>query len=152
VVYDPNFRRRLTTPERARQVLAEIAPHCALVTPSCPGDSAALLDTTDPAGTVAAARKLGAGAVAVTSGSDRVLVGWSGADFAIPVPVNEHAVDATGAGDVFAGTAAARIALGDPLPSAIRLAVAAASLSVAGRGGTGRIPTLAETRQLANIR
>ncbi len=57
--------------------------------------------------------------------------------------------DQTGAGDVFAGTLAGRLALGDDLGRAVRLAVAAASLSLA-QGGTGYIPELAETRAILN--
>jgi 2-dehydro-3-deoxygluconokinase len=67
----------------------------------------------------------------------------------LPVPHIPEAVDATGAGDVFVGTLAARLALGDSLPEAASLGVGAASLSVAGRGGTGHIPALAETRSIA---
>jgi 2-dehydro-3-deoxygluconokinase len=62
-----------------------------------------------------------------------------------PVPVTE-VVDQTGAGDALAGTAAARLALGDPVEEAVRLGTAAAALSLAGAGGTGRVPTLAQTR------
>jgi 2-dehydro-3-deoxygluconokinase len=61
----------------------------------------------------------------------------------IPAPV---VVDQTGAGDSFAGTVAARLALGDDLVDAVRLGVAAASLSVGGLGGTGHVATLEETR------
>jgi 2-dehydro-3-deoxygluconokinase len=55
-------------------------------------------------------------------------------------------VDQTGAGDSFAGTVTARLALGDTLLDAVRLGVAAASLSVGGLGGTGHVATLEETR------
>jgi 2-dehydro-3-deoxygluconokinase len=41
---------------------------------------------------------------------------------------------------------AARLALGDDLLAAARLGTAAASLSLAGAGGTGVVPSLAETR------
>jgi 2-dehydro-3-deoxygluconokinase len=58
--------------------------------------------------------------------------------------------DQTGAGDVFAGTLAGRLALGDDLRQAVRLAAAAASLSLAGQGGTGYIPKLAQTTALLN--
>lgn len=149
VVYDPNFRPRLTTRERARTVLADVARYCALVTPSCPGDSIALLDTAEPAAAASAALALGARAVAVTAGAAEVVVSSGGGRFRIPVPANPKAVDATGAGDVFTGTAAARLALGDPLAEAVRLGVGAAALSVTGRGGTGHIPTLASTRAAA---
>ena len=61
VIYDPNFRRRLTTAQAARAALERVAPHAALVTPSCPDDTEALLGTTDPAAAAAALRSLGAG-------------------------------------------------------------------------------------------
>ncbi|WP_269087507.1 hypothetical protein [Rathayibacter sp. VKM Ac-2630] len=41
--------------------------------------------------------------------------------------------------------------LGDPLADAARLAAAAASLVVGGRGGTGLVPTLAQTRAHAGV-
>jgi 2-dehydro-3-deoxygluconokinase len=149
VVYDPNFRARLTTPALARTALERIAPHCAVVTPSCPGDAAPLLDTSDPHAAVLAVRALGARAVAVTSGAESVLVGSADGEFSLPVPPNPDAVDATGAGDVFAGTLTARLALGDGLLDAAGLGVGAASLSVAGRGGTGLIPALADARRMS---
>lgn len=58
-------------------------------------------------------------------------------------------VDAIGAGDVLAGTVAARLALGDDLEDALHLGVAAATLSLGGTGGTGGLATLAESRALA---
>ncbi|HYS37148.1 MAG TPA: PfkB family carbohydrate kinase [Pseudonocardiaceae bacterium] len=149
VVYDPNFRPRLTTAERARAVLAEVAPHCALLTPSCPGDSIPLLDTGDLDEVLTTALSLGARAVAVTSGTAAVGVADAAGRIQYPVPLNPDAVDATGAGDVFTGTTAARLALGDPLREAVRLGIGAASLSVTGRGGTGHIPTLAQSRAAA---
>lgn len=149
VVYDPNFRARLTAPERAAAVLAGIAPYCALVTPSCPGDTVPLLGTDNPADALAMILRMGAGSVAVTSGVDAVLVDGVAGTFRVPVPVNENAVDATGAGDVFTGTTAARLAIGDQLTEAVRLGVGAASLSVMGRGGTGHIPAIEHTRAAA---
>jgi 2-dehydro-3-deoxygluconokinase len=44
---------------------------------------------------------------------------------------------------------AARLALGDPLVTAVRLGAAAASLSLSGHGGTGYLPPLAQTQALA---
>jgi 2-dehydro-3-deoxygluconokinase len=149
VVYDPNFRPKLTTPARARAVLADVARYCTLVTPSCPGDSVPLLDTAEPERAAAAALAYGARSVAVTAGANTVLVDGAAGSFRLPVPTNPDAVDATGAGDIFTGTTAARLALGDPLPEAVRLGIGAATLSVTGRGGTGHIPSLARTRAAA---
>jgi 2-dehydro-3-deoxygluconokinase len=145
-VYDPNYRPRLTTAAAAAGVLADLAPYASVVTPACPGESAALLGLDDPAAVATACRELGADAVAVTCGERGVLLDTGAGRTALPGVPPPELVDATGAGDVFAGTLAARLALGDPLPDAARLATAAASLSLAGQGGTGRIPSLAQSR------
>jgi hypothetical protein len=66
-------------------------------------------------------RALGARAVALTCGSESVVMGSPDGEFTLPVPHIPDPVDATGAGDVFAGTLAARLALGDSLPEAAGL-------------------------------
>jgi ribokinase len=59
-----------------------------------------------------------------------------------------EAVDTTGAGDTFCGTLAARLALGDELPAALRHAAAAAALSTTRAGAVPSIPTSAEVAAL----
>ncbi|MCX4529720.1 MULTISPECIES: PfkB family carbohydrate kinase [unclassified Streptomyces] len=148
--YDPNFRPRLAGRAEARELLARIAPLTGLLKSSCPADARALVDTGDPRTAAARYRALGARAVAVTAGADRLLLDEGAGEPAYhPVPPNPHPVDATGAGDCFTGTATARIALGDTLADAVAYGTAAASLSVSGRGGTGRIPAFHETAALA---
>jgi 2-dehydro-3-deoxygluconokinase len=150
VVYDPNYRRRLTSAESAARMLRRLAPAADVVTPSCPGDSGALLGTDDPESAARSCLRLGARAVVVTCGPEGAVIdGGSGTARVRPAPV-PRLVDATGAGDVLAGTVAARIALGDDLETAARLGCSAAALSLGGPGGTGHLPTLAETR--ANLR
>jgi 2-dehydro-3-deoxygluconokinase len=149
LIYDPNFRERLTTPEAARAALRAVAPHAALLAPAWPADTVALLGTDDPEEAARACLALGAPAAAVTCGADGVVLAGAGGVERFPAPPADEIVDTTGAGDVFAGTTAARLALGDPLPEAIRLGVAAATLSLAGAGGTGALPTLEETRLTA---
>jgi 2-dehydro-3-deoxygluconokinase len=72
-------------------------------------------------------------------------------DRLLPVPPNPGPVDATGAGDVFVGTTAARLALGDAPHRALATGVAAASLSVSGVGGTGYVPRLEESLALVPV-
>jgi 2-dehydro-3-deoxygluconokinase len=144
-VFDPNFRPRLTSARDAARTLAELAP-AAVVTPSAPGECQALLGTPDPSAAAHALRGLGARAVAVTCGAAGILLDDGGRQehlAAVPAPV---VTDQTGAGDVFAGTLAGRLAVGDKFAEAAGLAAAAASLSLGGRGGTGFIPDLAQTR------
>jgi 2-dehydro-3-deoxygluconokinase len=143
-VYDPNFRPRLTTAPAAAEALATVAPLAALVTPSAPGEIELLLGTPEPGEATARLRKLGATAVAVTRGSAGVLLTDGDGTREYPAVPAPEVVDQTGAGDVFAGTVTARLALGDSVDEAVRLGAAAASLSVGGRGGTGRIASLAE--------
>jgi 2-dehydro-3-deoxygluconokinase len=144
VVYDPNFRRKLTTSESARRVLETVAPRVTLVTPSCPGDSVPLLGTDDPEEVARRCRELGAGAVAVTLGADGVLLDQGGSTTHLPGFTAPRVVDATGAGDVLTGVVTARLALGDELTEAIRLGMAAATLSVGHQGGAGDVPSLEE--------
>jgi len=146
VVYDPNFRRRLTTREAARAALAAVAPHASVVVPSAPGDTLALLDAEAPAAAAVACRSLGAAAAAVTCGADGVLVDAGDGQVAVPAVPPPRVVDSTGAGDAFAGTLTARLALGDDLLTAVGLGASAASLSLGGRGGTGKVSTLAEIK------
>lgn len=145
VIYDPNFRRRLTTSAAARAMLAHVAPLATLLTPSCPGDTAPLLDTEDPDEAALRCQSLGATWVSVTAGASPVVVRDGDRKWQVSVPPNPEPVDATGAGDVLVGTTAARLALGDRPDRALETGVAAASLSVSGTGGTGHLPQLEES-------
>ncbi|MFD9301447.1 sugar kinase [Streptomyces sp. NPDC060048] len=168
--YDPNFRSRLTSRDEARELLARVAPLTGLLKTSCPADALAMVDTDDQAEAAVRYRALGARSVVVTAGADRLLLSDGTVDGTpggavhgapgrtdrrtaatayLPVPVNGDPVDATGAGDCFTGTTTARLALGDTLADAVAYGMAAASLSVSGRGGTGRVPAFSETAALA---
>ena len=145
-VYDPNFRPRLTSAADAAAALVRLAPLAELVTPACPGETTALLGIDDPAAAARRCRELGAAAAAITCGADGVVLDdGTGAQRVPPLPP-PALVDQTGAGDSLIGTVAGRLALGDDVATAVRLGCAAASLSLQGRGGTGHVPSLEETR------
>lgn len=149
-VYDPNFRPRLASADAAARRLRELAPLARLVTPAWPVEAQALLGLADGAGREEAAARflgLGAGAVALTCGPDGVVVQDGSDVLFVDSPPAPRVVDQTGAGDVFVGTVAARLAAGDDVVDAVRIGAAAASLSVQGVGGTGYIPSLEESRR-----
>ena len=146
-VYDPNFRPRLTTPRAAADVLRSLASLAAVVTPAAPGETSVLLGTDDPVEAARALRLAGAGAAVVTRGADGTVVVDDHGAWEVPTVPAPDLVDQTGAGDSLAGTLAARLALGDSLLDAVRLGSAAASLALGGRGGTGRVASLEESRQ-----
>lgn len=145
-VYDPNHRPALIDPGAAAETLREVSGGAALVTPSHPAETSALLGCDTPLAAARRVREWGARAVAVTCGDEGVLLDGGDGAHRLPGVPAPSVVDQTGAGDTFVGTVTARLALGDSLADATRLALAAASLSVGGRGGTGRIPALAESR------
>jgi len=75
------------------------------------------------------------GTVIRTRGADPVVVEEAtGGEFTVPPP-EVTPVDTTGAGDVFSGYLAARLAVGDPLPEAVTVAVTAASLATTDTAG-----------------
>ena len=137
VVYDPNFRGRLTSPEAAAAALRRIAPFTSVAIPSHPVETRALLGESTPEAAAAACRRLGASAAAVTCGADGVVVDEGDGPLRVPAAPAPRIVDATGAGDVLAGTVAASLAAGAALADAVARGTAAAARSLGGRGGTG---------------
>jgi len=84
----------------------------------------------------------GVGAVVVTEGARGArLVTRDGETRIAPHAVTP--VDTTGAGDAFCGALAARLAAGDPLPTALRAAVVGGALSTLTRGAVPSLPTWA---------
>jgi ribokinase len=61
--------------------------------------------------------------------------------------IKVSAVDTTGAGDVFNGALAVRLADGDPVERALKYAVVSAGISVTRRGAQDSIPTMEEVDQ-----
>lgn len=91
-------------------------------------------------------------AVIETRGPDGVTIHHS-AGHAEPVPaVPAQAVDATGAGDCFAGALCHYLRTGLDLSAAVQLAVAAAALSTRALGAQTALPTDAEVRTAASAR
>jgi 2-dehydro-3-deoxygluconokinase len=147
VIYDPNYRPRLTTSDSAAAFFRSIAPSVTVAIPSAPADTQALFGLADPRTAAVAVRSFGVGSSVITCGEQGVFVSTSDSHTTVPVVPAPRIVDATGAGDCFAGTLTARLALGDDLLNSVRLAMSAASLSLGGQGGTGYVPTLTESRE-----
>jgi 2-dehydro-3-deoxygluconokinase len=144
-VYDPNFRPRLTSPQRAAERLGTLLPHCSVVTPSWPGEARTLLglpSTATELDAIDALHALGATDIVLTRGAQGSLVATGERRFEVPVVPAATVVDQTGAGDSMTGTLCARLAAGDDLVDAVRQGAAAASLAVGALGGTGHLPNL----------
>ena len=138
IAFDSNLRLSLWPLDRARACITEAVRLCDLFLPSLDDMTAltglrepeAVLDWSHAHGAAQVVLKLGAGGAIVSDGRQRTPLA------AQPV----QAVDATGAGDCFAGNLLARLCRSDDLLQAARYANAAAALSVQGHGAVAPLP------------
>lgn len=146
VAYDANLRLALWPLERARAILRATIAQCDLFLPSLDdaerfaglSDPDAVIDWCLRAGAPVVVLKLGrAGAVLATPRGRSRVPGWV-----------VDVVDATGAGDCFAGALLARLAADADLPAALRYANAAAALTTTGFGAVAPIPRPAQVQAL----
>lgn len=142
ISYDSNLRLKLWPLERARAIIRATVGLCDLFLPSIE-DARELSGLTEPDAVLDWCFAAGARQVVLKLGSEGALYG---------TPVSRQriaghrvaVVDATGAGDCFAGTLLARLVAGEAFPEAVRYANAAAALTTTGFGAVAPIPRRAE--------
>jgi ribokinase len=110
-------------------------------------ESAHLSGEHDPRSAADALRRQGVGAVVTTLGPEGAQLVDGEGERHVPAP-EVKAVDTTGAGDVFCGVLAAALAAALDWQTALRWAVAAASLSVTRRGTASAFPSADELLHL----
>ncbi|WP_339948012.1 sugar kinase [uncultured Albimonas sp.] len=138
VSYDPNLRLRLWSLEDARETIHAAMARVDIALPGL-DDARKLTGREAPEAICDFYLDLGARVVALTMGSEGVMVATAETRVSIPARKAE-AVDATGAGDCFDGAFLTRwLETGDAEASA-RFASAAASLSVEGWGAVAPLP------------
>lgn len=145
-VYDANLRPRLWPLARARAVIAATVAMCDLfllsmedgefLTGSTEADK--IIDWSHASGAQTVVLKLGAEGALASDGARRERVAGH----------RVNCVDATGAGDCFAGALMARLARGDELGAALRYANAAAALATTGFGAVMPLPRESAVRSL----
>jgi 2-dehydro-3-deoxygluconokinase len=146
VSYDTNLRLRLWTKEAARPVIEATAAEADILKTSL-DDAEVMLGFREVNQVTDHFLRLGSRAVIVTLGADGVLA-------AVPERrerIGGHkvqAVDATGAGDAFAGALLAEISHGRDFFAAARFANAAAALSTTGYGAVKPLPRRADVEAL----
>jgi 2-dehydro-3-deoxygluconokinase len=138
ISFDSNLRLKLWSLEEAKHHMIPAIAACDLFLPSL-DDVTQLSGLTNPQTIVKWSHDLGAKRVVLKLGDQGILVSDGHIVHGI-APIRVHAVDATGAGDCFAGNLLARLAQGDDLFTAARYANAAAALSVQGFGAVAPLP------------
>ena len=138
VAYDSNLRLRLWPLARARAIIvATIALSDVFLVSA--DEAQTLCELTDPEQIVQWCHGQGAKLVALKLGKDGV-IGSDGTRHERIAGHRVEAVDATGAGDCFAGSLLARMAAGDDFWKALRYANAAAALTTTGYGAVAPLP------------
>jgi 2-dehydro-3-deoxygluconokinase len=138
VAFDSNLRLSLWPLARAQACIRKAVGLCDLFLPSLE-DMTALTGLTQAADIIAWSHAQGAAQVVLKLGADGALA--SDGQSLRPLPGHAvTAVDATGAGDCFAGNLLARLSAGDDLWTATAYANAAAALSVQGYGAVSPLP------------
>jgi 2-dehydro-3-deoxygluconokinase len=136
--YDSNLRLRLWPLARAKAVITATIPLADYFLPSL-DDVKALSGLEQPEAIVDWSHRLGARYVALKLGADGALAS-DGVRRERISPHQVKCVDATGAGDCFAGSFLARLAHGDDFWNAVRYANAAAALTTTGYGAVAPLP------------
>lgn len=146
VSYDPNLRLKLWPLRRAQAIVRATIPLSDYFLPSLDDarmlsgltEAEAILDWCFDEGARTVLLKLGAEGVIVADKTARTRI----EGFQV------KAVDATGAGDCFAGAFVARLAAGDDAATAARYANAAAALTTTGYGAVAPIPHAEQVQAL----
>ena len=138
VAFDSNLRQSLWPLDRARASINEALRLCDLFLPSM-DDMTVLTGLRQPDAVIDWSHAQGARQVVLKLGAEGAIVSEGGQRTPI-APLRVQAVDATGAGDCFAGNLLARLCQVDSLPQAAVYANAAAALSVQGRGAVAPLP------------
>jgi 2-dehydro-3-deoxygluconokinase len=150
ICFDSNLRLKLWSLDEARLHMIPAIAGCDLFLPSL-DDVSQLSGLSDPKAIVAWSHDLGAKHVVLKLGELGVLVSDGHVVHSI-APLHVQAVDATGAGDCFAGNLLARLALGDDLFAAAVYANAAAALSVQAWGAVDPLPYPGAVQSLLQTR
>lgn len=146
VVYDANLRLRLWPAARARAVITAAMALSDLFLLSI-DEAAVLCDSDQPEAVLDWCQHKGVRRVALKLGQDGV-IGCADGRREHVAAHRIQAVDATGAGDCFAGALMARMAAGDDFWRALRYANAAAALTTTGYGAVAPLPHPDAVRRL----
>lgn len=163
VVYDSNLRLKLWDKKTAREAMLETLPLVDVFLPSL-DDMQAITGLQEPQAildwTLQAAGHSGCAQICLKMGKEGVIalerevIQQTPAQFGaeawreVILPHKVDSVDATGAGDCFAGSLLARLSQGDNLAQAARYANASAALSTTGYGAIAPIPQPQQVQQL----
>ena len=146
ISFDLNHRPRLWSATRALEMTRRVLADCDLFLPSV-DEIALLTGMQSPEAVIGWAHEQGARAVVLKLGAMGCIV-FDGHTVTPLPPWRVTPVDATGAGDCFAGACLSQLARGASLVEAARVANIAAALSTQGFGAVDPLPRWAQVQPL----
>ena len=146
VSYDPNFRPKLWTLERAREVIHNTCRQADLIFPSL-DEARQLTGLAEPDEIAGFYLSLGPKIVVVKLGAEGALLATADGLTAFS-PCKVDAIDMSGAGDTFDGAFVARYLAGHPPDACMRFANAAAAITTTGLGCVTPIPRTGDIEAL----
>lgn len=149
VSFDTNLRLKLWPLARARALIEAAIRLSDIIFPSLE-DAAVLTGLADPHDILTYFQALGPETIILKLGADGVIALHQGEVLTCP-GVRVDAVDATGAGDAFAGAFMAEWLREGNMPDALRYANTAAALTTTGYGAVAPIPSQAAVKQHLTI-
>ena len=150
VSYDPNLRLALWPLERARQTIRSTVALADLFLPSLE-DIVTLSEATSPDQALEWCIAAGARQIVLKLGARGALAYIDGKKYEIQ-PHRVSLVDATGAGDCFAGVLLASLCAGEAMQTAMTHANTAAALATTGYGAVAPLPTRDQVMQVLSSR
>lgn len=138
IAIDTNYRPALWPPARAAAVIHAAIAKADIALPG-QDDATALTGLTEPDAILEFYLRLGPSIVVLKRGREGAILAAGRERIVLP-GLAVRALDATGAGDVFAGAFLARLLQADSPADAARYATAAAALSTTGYGAVAPIP------------
>lgn len=149
-VFDANIRPSLWRSEQAREMIGKTLPLTDYFLLSLE-DAEMLTGEVEPDSVLDWCNRAGAGAVVLKLGAEGVIYCEAGTKQKVG-GFKVRAVDATGAGDCFAGSLMARLSADDALGAAINYACAAAALTCTGYGAVDPLPRSKEVIEMIRTR
>ncbi len=149
VSYDTNLRLKLWSLTRARAIINETISMVDICFPSI--DEAQLITGLTHADDIIDHHlKLGAKIVVLKQGEDGATIATENQRFSVK-PHKVNPVDATAAGDSFAGSFCTHYVAGASLEECLKYANATASITITGYGAVAPLPTLEQVKQRLQI-
>jgi 2-dehydro-3-deoxygluconokinase len=138
--FDPNFRQKLWSAEKAKEALKDVIEFIDIIFPSAPQETEKLLGISSPEGVIKKFWDFGVEIVCVKTGCKGAVIGHKGEIRKVSQNLKVEVKDTTGTGDAFCGAFLNFLLQGEDPFKAAEIANTCAALKTLGRGAIKPLP------------